>query len=86
MIHIRLSDLKVHIVEVPKYRKSVLVEEFAVRTRDLLRKIAMEYELIVISGKAAKDHVHIFLPYRPHPTVSKIVQWLKQVIYYGNKI
>jgi len=74
-----ISDLKVHIVWVPKYRKRVLVGEVAVRSRDLLRKIAMEHDLIIISGKVAKDHVHIFLSYRPHQSVSKIVQWLKGI-------
>ena len=73
------SDLKVHIVWVPKYRKSVLVGEVAVRARDLLRKIALEHELIIISGKIAKDHVHVFISYRPHQNISKIVQWLKGI-------
>ncbi len=70
------SDLKFHIVWIPKYRKKVLVGEVATRARDLLRKIAMEHDLVVISGKVAKDHVHIFLSYRPHQSISKIVQWL----------
>ena len=73
------SDLKVHIVWIPKYRKSVLVGEVAVRTRDLLRRIAMEHDLIILSGKIAKDHVHIFLSYRPNQEVSRIVQWLKGI-------
>ena len=34
-----ISDLKVHIVWVPKYRKSVLIGDVAVHTRDLLSKI-----------------------------------------------
>ena len=70
-------DLKVHLVWVPKYRKRVLSGPVAVRTRDLLRQIAMENELEIISGKVATDHVHIFLSYRAHQTISQIVQWLK---------
>ena len=45
--------------------------------RDLIRQIAMERELQIISGKVARDHVHIFLSHRPHQDVSTIVQWLK---------
>ena len=71
------SDLKVHIVWIPKYRKKVLVGDVAVFIRDLLRKIAMEHDLIIISGKVAKDHVHLFLSYRPNQSLSKMVQWLK---------
>ena len=73
------SDLKVHLVWIPKYRKSVLVGDVAVRTRDLLRRIAMEHDLIILSGKIAKDHVHMFLSYRPNQDVSRIVQWLKGI-------
>lgn len=73
------SDLKVHLVWIPKYRKAVLVGEVAIRVRDLIREIAMEHELAIISGKVARDHVHVFLSYRPHQGVSQIVQWLKGI-------
>lgn len=82
MRHYRLgahtkSDLKVHLVWIPKYRKQVLAGEVAVRVRDLIRQIAFEHELEVISGKVARDHVHVFLSYRPTQKVSQIMQWLK---------
>ena len=37
----------------------------------------MERELQILAGKVARDHVHLFLSYRPHQDVSTIVQWLK---------
>ena len=73
------SDLKVHIVWFPKYRKSILMGEVALRVRDLIRKISMEHDLVIISGKSRKDHVHVFVSYRPYQSVSKIVQWLKGI-------
>ena len=73
------TDLKVHLVWIPKYRKSVLVGPVAIRTRDILRQIAMEHELDIISGKVACDHVHMFVGYRPTQNVSKIMQWLKGI-------
>lgn len=73
------TDLKIHLVWIPKYRKKVLTGEVAVRTRDLLRQVAMEHELDVLSGKVAIDHVHMFLGYRPTQNISKIVQWLKGI-------
>jgi putative transposase len=39
------TDLKVHLVRIPKYRKKVLTGEVAGRTCDILRRIAMEHEL-----------------------------------------
>jgi len=72
-------DLKVHLVWVPKYRKPVLVGPVAIRVRDLLRQIAMEHELRIISGKVARDHVHLLVSHRPHQDVSTIAQWLKGI-------
>ena len=73
------TDLKVHLIWVPKYRKRVLRGEVAVRCRDVLRQIAMEHELDIITGKVAVDHVHMFIGYRPTQQVSKIVQGLKGI-------
>jgi len=72
-------DLKVHLVWVPKYRKKVLSGAVAMRVRDLLRQIAMEHELEIVSGKVARDHVHLFIGYRPTQHISQIVQWLKGI-------
>ena len=73
------TDLKVHIIWIPKYRKKVLTGQVAVRTRDILRQIAFEHELEIISGKVASDHVHMFVSHRPTQNISKIVQWLKGI-------
>ncbi len=73
------TDLKVHIIWIPKYRKKVLTGQVAIRTRDILRQIAYEHELEVISGKVASDHVHLFVGHRATQNVSKIVQWLKGI-------
>mgnify|MGYP005828194535 CR=1 FL=1 len=73
------SDLKVHLVWVPKYRKAVLVGEVAVRVRDLLRQIAAEHEVEIVSGKVARDHIQMLISYRPNQPVSQIMQWLKGI-------
>jgi REP-associated tyrosine transposase len=76
--HIK-TDLKVHVVWLPKYRKPVLTGDVAVRVRDLIRQIAAEHELEILSGKVARDHIHVFLSYRPNQDVSRIMQWLKGI-------
>jgi REP-associated tyrosine transposase len=73
------TDLKVRLVWIPKYRKAVLTGEVAVRVRDLLRQIAAEHELDIVSGKVARDHVHLFVSYRPEQRVSQIMQGLKGI-------
>jgi len=45
------TDLKVHLIWIPKYRKKALAGEVAVRTRDILRRIAMEHELNIESQR-----------------------------------
>jgi len=73
------TDLKVHLIWIPKYRKKALTGEVAVRTRDILRRTAMEHELDIISGKVVVDHVHMFVSYRPTLNISNIMQWLKGI-------
>ena len=82
MRHYRLgahtkTDLKVHVIWIPKYRKPVLTGDVAVRVRDIVRRVASEHELEILSGKVARDHVHVLVSYRPTQRVSQIVQWLK---------
>jgi len=73
------TDLKVHVIWVPKYRKPILTGDVAVRVRDLIRSIAAEHELEILSGKVARDHVHVFVSHRPTQSVSQMVQWLKGI-------
>jgi putative transposase len=73
------TDLKAHLIWLPKYRKRVLTGPVAVRARDVLRQIAMEHEIEIITGKISIDHVHMFVGYRPMQDVSQIVQWLKGI-------
>lgn len=61
----------------PKYRKWVLTGQVAGRVRDVLRQIALEHELEIRTGRVASDHAHMFIQYKPHQDISKIVQWFK---------
>ncbi len=73
------TDLKAHVIWIPKYRKKVLTGAVAIRARDILRQIAMEHEIDIITGKVTKDHIHMFISYRPTQNISKIMQWLKGI-------
>ena len=73
------TDLKVHLIWIPKYRKRVLTGHVAARARDVLRQIAIEHEIDIITGKVASDHIHMFIAYRPVHDISKIVQWFKGI-------
>ena len=73
------TDIKVHLVLIPKYRKRALTGQVAIRARDILRQIALEHEIEIITGKVSSDHVHMFISCRPTQNVSKIMQWLKRI-------
>jgi len=72
-----LYDLKYHIVWVTKYRKPILTVRRAIRTRDLIREIAMSKNVQIIKGHVSKDHIHLFLSVPPSLSISNIVQLLK---------
>ena len=71
------SDLKVHLVWIPKYRKRILLGQVPVRLRDILRQISRELNINIISGKISVDYVHMFISYMPSMSISKCVQALK---------
>jgi putative transposase len=75
------SEIKAHLVWIPKYRKAVLVGPVALRVRDLLREMAKERKLTIVSGKVARDPVHLLIARRPHQSISQIVQWLKGISF-----
>jgi hypothetical protein len=49
----------------------------AERVRKLIRGICKEHEVEILKGHVSKDHVHLFVSVPPHPTISKLVQYLK---------
>lgn len=57
----------------------MLTGEVAIRVRDIIRQMTMEHELEIISGKIARDPIHVFLSYRPHQNISQIMQWVKGI-------
>ena len=59
---------------------SILVGQIAERVGDILSKICMEYEVHIISGKVYADHVYMFVSYKSHLAVSKLVLHLKGTI------
>jgi putative transposase len=57
----------------------VLTGQVAIRARDVLRQIALEHEIEIITGKVSIDHIHMFISYPATQNVSKIMQWLKGI-------
>ena len=41
----------------------VLTGQVAIRARDIIRQVAVEHEIDIITGKIVSDHVHLFIAY-----------------------
>ena len=72
-------DLKYHFVWIPKYRKRILTPEIADYAKQVFRKTAEEYDMVIDMVEVVEDHVHIFLEAPPRLSPSRIVQILKSI-------
>ena len=62
---------------VTKYRYAVATGPVALRLRELLRRIAAENDVEIISGVVSPKHVHLLLSYPPNISMSKLIQFMK---------
>jgi len=58
-------DLKVHLTWITKYRYNVLTKEIGKRIREIIRQVCEENDIHILSGRVAKNHVHLFVSYPP---------------------
>ena len=74
-----ITDLKIHLVCVVKYRKQILTSESLEVIHHSFKRVAlqMNFKLIEFNGEA--DHVHAVIEYPPKLSVSTIVNHLKGV-------
>lgn len=74
-----VSDLKVHLVCVTKYRKPVLTAEGLGLVEKSFREVAlkMDFEILEFNGEA--DHTHALIEFPPKLSISQIVNALKGV-------
>ena len=75
-------DIKYHIVWITKYRRPVLEGSVAELTRDLIRQICMQNEVIILKGHVSKDHIHILVSSSPSLSISRLVHKLKGTSSY----
>ena len=70
-------DLKVHLIWITKYRKPVLYGQVAVELRRIVRQICEEYEVEIVKGNVAVDHVHLFVSFPPSVSISNLMKSVK---------
>ncbi|MDV2993707.1 MAG: hypothetical protein N4J56_003361 [Chroococcidiopsis sp. SAG 2025] len=74
-----VTDLKVHLVCVAKYREEVFSEEELKLIEEVFHHVAkqMDFQILEINGE--DEHIHALIEYPPKLSVSKIVNALKGV-------
>lgn len=75
-------NLKVHIIFVTKYRKSILLKELVDVIKSAINQVCLEQKCDVIACEADNDHIHLMLKYAPHQNISFLVKLLKQRTTY----
>jgi putative transposase len=74
-----VTDLKIHLVCVIKYRRSILTSESLAVLEKSFREVAksMDFQVLEFNGEA--DHIHVLLEYPPKLSISQMVNALKGV-------
>ena len=73
------TDLKYHLVWVPKYRKRLLTPVRRAYLKYLLERIVAEWDLAIVEGEVMEDHVHLFLEAPPRMSPAEIMNVLKGI-------
>lgn len=74
-----VTDLKIHLVCVTKYRQSVLTAKSLATIEKSFREVADKMNFRVLEFNGETDHVHALIEYPPKLAVSQIVNSLKGV-------
>ena len=74
-----VTDLKIHLVCVTKYRKSVFTGESLAVIEASFKDVAQKMNFQIQEFNGESDHVHVLIEYPPKLSVSAIVNALKGV-------
>lgn len=72
-----VGSATVHLIWIPKRRKSVLVGDVKKRLSQILTEVASEKGWIIKALEIAPDHVHALVEYDPHTPINGIVKAFK---------
>jgi putative transposase len=74
-----ISDLRIHLVCVTKYRRSVLTPESLAVIEKSFRDVAAKMDFQVQEFNGEPDHIHVLIEYPPKLSISQMVNALKGV-------
>jgi putative transposase len=74
-----ISDLKIHLVCVIKYRRNILTTESLAVIEKSFSEVARKMDFQILEFHGESDHIHALIEFPPKLSVSQIVNALKGV-------
>lgn len=74
-----VTDIKVHLICVTKYRKSVFTEAGLNVVEDSFRSVAAKMNFVILEFSGEANHVHTLIEYPPKLSISQIANAVKGV-------
>ena len=74
-----VTDIKVHLICVTKYRKSVFTDASLNVVEDSFRSVAAKMNFVVLEFNGEGNHVHALIEYPPKLSISQIANAVKGV-------
>lgn len=74
-----VTDLKAHLVWIPKYREDILKFNIRETLDQLLPEICKNYKINLIEHEITADHVHAAIEYHPSFSISRIMNIIKGI-------
>lgn len=75
--HNIVYSCKYHIVWCPKYRRKVLVDTVAVRLKELISSMSLEFQVELIDLEVMPDHIHLLVDVDPQFGVHNFIKRIK---------
>jgi len=72
-------DIKYHFVWIPKYRKRLLTPVRQAYLQYLLKRVAAEWDLVIVEMDVMEDHVHLFVEASPRHSPARIMNVIKSI-------
>ncbi|MCK9190662.1 MAG: IS200/IS605 family transposase [Sphaerochaetaceae bacterium] len=81
-----VTSLYYHLLWCPKYQREVLVDDVAVRLKELLDEKAKTIDLEIVSYEIMPDCVHLLVRARPEDSPHFLIQQLKSYTSHAMRI
>ena len=70
-------ECKYHVVWIPKYRRKTLYGQLRKYLGEVMRKLAIQRESMIIEGHLMTDHIHLLISIPPKYSVSQVIGYMK---------